>query len=293
MEADVNPVGLTTIGVGNCRREDVLRDNAGDNIADLNPYLNEATAIYRVWKDKSLRDVPYVGFCHYRRFLIFKPLRDRRTMFLGSCSLDTSLYKHLPKFSCSLDDAERVLQDDMIDGVIPVSDPVGLKNGLRAALAKYSYASEKWVNRALELLAAHAPECADFFNDAFGREGSWLYICNTFVMRTPLFEKMCETLFPVILQLTEEWMADPSPKVTPREPGYITEFLVGTYWRYLEEHQQARFIHCRYLLFLTNAHKHWFFIFSRFAYRFFPNWFATVLKMLHYNFVIRRLMPKP
>ena len=43
------------------------KDNAYDNISELNPLLNEMTAVYWFWKNyKPLPD--YVGFNHYRRF---------------------------------------------------------------------------------------------------------------------------------------------------------------------------------------------------------------------------------
>lgn len=42
-------------------------DNTFDNIADLNPYLNELTALYWIWKNT---DYEYVGLFHYSRYLI-------------------------------------------------------------------------------------------------------------------------------------------------------------------------------------------------------------------------------
>ena len=46
------------------------KDNTGENISSLNPYLNENTAIYWVYKHyKEIGNPDMVGFCHYRRFL--------------------------------------------------------------------------------------------------------------------------------------------------------------------------------------------------------------------------------
>jgi SAM-dependent methyltransferase len=49
---------------------DMLRDDAGDTIADRNATFSEMTAIYSVWKNVTGLDC--VGFCHYRRFFDFR-----------------------------------------------------------------------------------------------------------------------------------------------------------------------------------------------------------------------------
>lgn len=41
-------------------------DNSGDNISEKNPYYSEMTAHYWAWK--NLKDLDYVGVCHYRRY---------------------------------------------------------------------------------------------------------------------------------------------------------------------------------------------------------------------------------
>jgi len=45
-------------------------DTNEDNISNLNPYLNEMTSIYTVWKNQGLLppDTEAIGHAHYRRF---------------------------------------------------------------------------------------------------------------------------------------------------------------------------------------------------------------------------------
>lgn len=45
---------------------DMIGDDTGDNISEKNPYYSEMTAHYWIWK--NVKDVEYVGLCHYRRF---------------------------------------------------------------------------------------------------------------------------------------------------------------------------------------------------------------------------------
>ena len=53
------PTGYVDIGVGK------MFEHRGDNINYLNPYLNEVTALYDIWKNTPDE---FIGMCHYRRF---------------------------------------------------------------------------------------------------------------------------------------------------------------------------------------------------------------------------------
>lgn len=67
--------GYADLGVGK------LFQHKGDNINYLNPYINEVTAIYDLWKNS---EDEIVGMCHYRRFFekdgYYLLMRDVETM---------------------------------------------------------------------------------------------------------------------------------------------------------------------------------------------------------------------
>ena len=49
-------------------------DDTGDNISEKNPIYCELTAQYWAWK--NLKDVEYIGLCHYRRYFKTKYTED-------------------------------------------------------------------------------------------------------------------------------------------------------------------------------------------------------------------------
>lgn len=44
----------------------IIGDDTGDNISEKNPFYCELTACYWAWK--NLKNIEYVGLCHYRRY---------------------------------------------------------------------------------------------------------------------------------------------------------------------------------------------------------------------------------
>ena len=61
------PEGYKIIHAGRALGKDLgyLGDDSGENISDLNPYINEMTAIYWIWKHTNHT---IIGLAHYRRF---------------------------------------------------------------------------------------------------------------------------------------------------------------------------------------------------------------------------------
>lgn len=295
-EAEVPlPPGVTVIGVGKNRRTGILHDNEGANIAHLNAHLNEATALWWVWRHPEARPTDYVGFCHYRRFLFFRPMPDRLDTVasrLGRCRLRASLVGCVAHFPCGERDACRLLRRAPVDGILPCSWVFPDTEGLCARLVNTRCASERWIMRALELLKARHPASAPYFERAF-REGRHLYACNMFVVTARRFEEMCATLLPVVVRLEEEWRQEEAQAVTPRESGFLVEFLVGTWWRWLETTGQARFLHAQSLDFVSGGYRLWYLPFCRLVYRLFPERLASLLAKAHLWLVLRGWMAKP
>lgn len=273
VEGENNPFGTNTIGVGACRRPGVLYDDDGENISSLNPCLNEATAMWWAWRHPEIRHADYLGFCHYRRFLWFHPVRDRdgQPDKLRAIRQNPSRIGRFAASALQVSAAAARLRNSGTDGFLPVHWECPLPSLLAWGEAEHAF-SKRWAEALLELVQEREPAFADFFRTAL-ISGRRLYICNLFVVRTALFERLCDTLFPAVLRLAEAWQMEPATWMSAREPGFLTEYLVGSWWRWLEETGQARFEHCQPILLHEGGKYGWKYLLkAHLAYRFYPTW---------------------
>lgn len=114
----------------------ILGDDTGDNISEKNPMYCELTAQYWAWK--NLKNVEYIGLCHYRRYfetritnenidkilgnkydvLLVSPMIERRNMgrhlIMTSCAEDVYLLLYVikNKFPEYYSDTEKYLNDN-------------------------------------------------------------------------------------------------------------------------------------------------------------------------------------
>lgn len=187
------PAGYKELLVGD------LFDGNGVNINDLNPYINEITAMYWLWKNCT-DDI--IGLVHYRRFF----------------TLDNDILTYK--------DAERIINQGerniIIADVYPTEQ--GLYNQLREDL---DYDCEReTLDKYKEYITNLEPRLAGYWD--------WHHLVqrNMFICKKEYIDKYFSWLMPIVIPTTVKFIIEDVDK-TPQKRliGYLLERLFG-FWIY-------------------------------------------------------------
>lgn len=179
-------------------------EKRGDNIAELNPIINEATAMYWIWKnDRS----EWVGINHYRR--VFES------------ELSQSIF-------LQYEEASRLIQ--VYDAVL--AEPVFMRDSVKETL-KREVCKEAFDVSFLVISNIFEQRNAEEF-EAFNKviNGSFMFPCNMIIMKKERYDEYCEWLFPIVFNMIESIQIDSSwDDYSRRIIGFWIERLL-TVWIY-------------------------------------------------------------
>ena len=184
------PEGYKVIHAGKILGDDFgyLGDNTGDNISDLNPYINELTAVYWMWKNTSHT---IIGHCSYRRFFTAseeKPLN----------LIDDQNFSH--EKILTRDEALKLLADcDIVVTRLALHDAPQLEDIKLTVGEDLSKFAATLMRK--HLLRTH-PDYVDAFDYVINSPS--YYECHMFVTRRNIFDTYCKWLFSFILDALDE-----------------------------------------------------------------------------------------
>lgn len=205
-----------------------LRDDAGENISDLNPMYCELTTQYWAWKNV---DAEYYGFCHYRRYFDFSPVRHSENPW-GEIIADRI---------CDETQREYRLDDASIREAVEGYDVITTEfKDLRRFPADYSTPHEHYekapqlniddLDRCMRIVAEMHPDYAEDV-EAYLR-GNTSCFCNMFIMRRGIFQDYCAWLFPILERFLAESDMSRYSREGLRTPGHLAERLLNIYYNH-------------------------------------------------------------
>lgn len=167
-------------------------DNTGENISNKNDAYSEVTAIYWAWK--NLKNVNYVGLCHYRRYFDLNINNDNIENLMRGYDAIFLNYKILPysgatELSHLLTMEEFLIMEDSILELYPE-----YKNSV------YEYFHRK---------------------NVFSQN-------NMFIMRWNDFDRYCQFIFPLFEYIESRTGIYPYARLR-RNIAYIAEGIQGLY----------------------------------------------------------------
>ena len=172
------PDDYITIHAGRKNNEDLgyIGDDTGQSISELNPYLNEMTAAYWIWKNVSH---DYVGLVHYRRFFSNQNSKEFK-----------------PENILTVNEAKDILKDY---DIILAKEEVHLFNSHNYMVNDTGkFIAHIAINLARTILERHFPDYVEAFDYVIS--GTSLFKCNMFITRKYIFDSYCSWLFSFILE---------------------------------------------------------------------------------------------
>ena len=157
-------------------------DNTGDNISVLNPFLDEVTALYWIWRNTHHT---HTGFVHYRRF------------FTGDENQETF-------------DAEKILSAAEILKILDEYDIITKYESLtkrpQRDMIIFSTGQPDLVRIVEEIIRKHIarkqPDYLDAFDDVIS--GIAIFTNGMHIARRNVFDAYCEWLFSFLIDATKE-----------------------------------------------------------------------------------------
>ena len=190
-------------------------DDTGQNISVLNPYLNELTVLYWMWKNSA---TDFIGLAHYRRFLtVPKNFSQEAKDAITEENILTpqAAKKFLEKYD--------IILGDEFFGYFTQTEH--LQNDVGEGLAKSA------ISLTEKMLSVYQPEYLSAFNEIINSCG--FYRCNIFVTRRHVFNAFCSWLFSFILPALKEILTvtnlEELDTKSRRTVGFIAERMLSVW----------------------------------------------------------------
>lgn len=195
-------------GKGNDNDMHIVGDASGDSISELNPLINECTALYWIWKNVDTR---YIGLCHYRRYF--------------SNGLPGGTFD-----SFNIPDGEYIQnvlsKKDIIVAKANFFNYMTVKSQLKNTLCPDAFDEGFKIIRRI-IVEKYSEYVQDF--DNFFERGHYIYPCNMFITSRNNLHAYCSWLFDIIIPAAKEIDVSKYDSYSKRVIGFFAERLF-TLW---------------------------------------------------------------
>ena len=190
------------VQVGNGESLGIIRDNAGDNIAEKNANYCELTAMY--WAYKNLKMYDYIGFDHYRRHFANGYIGTKKSRVAG------------------FKDIEKYLREDVV--LLPKARNYRIETNY----SQYSHAhNEVDLIKTREVIGDLYPEYVKAFDSYMTQTIGHRF--NMMIMSKAIFLDYSKWLFDILFEIEKRLDISTYSDYDKRVFGFISERLLDVY----------------------------------------------------------------
>lgn len=186
-------------------------DDTGDNISAKNPSYCELTAMYWAWK--NLKDIDYIGLCHYRRYFDFK---YSGLNCVNNVSCLPYYMKNIPLNVIDFCKKERAAV---------VVKPHTFFCNMKCWYAICHNSNDMKVLR--NVLEKKYPNYLSAFDKMLSSNKMIAY--NMFICKKNIFDDYCEWLFDILFELERYLFVNNEDNYQKRVFGFLSERLMTVY----------------------------------------------------------------
>lgn len=209
----------------------LIGDNTGENISNLNRYFNEMSAIYWAWKNQGKLSTPdFIGLMHYRRHFDFSESNHNQKTWLPNSTcykfnkIDKKYLKLLDKkYIENLTNKYDIICSKEYDA--KNLDPT--LNNCKERFVKAASSNAIWYEKMEQAIVELHPEYIEEMKNL--QNSTSHYLCNMFVMRKELFDEYCKFTFDVLFKVFEEFKNTKTDVMETRAIGYLAEYLTSIF----------------------------------------------------------------
>lgn len=216
----------------NWMMENMIGDDTGDNISDLNRKFCELTGIYWSWKNYDKLDNPdYIGFMHYCRHFVFYGADVHLFPY------DTISKNYLNRINYSEKQIKNIINDYDFIAV----NPFVPESSIYKQYGDNFFLKTKDLDIALNVLKEKYPEMTNIADEYMADNKGYFY--NMFIMRKNLFFDYCQWIFDILFEVDKKIDYSNYTVLEYRVIGHLAERLTGIYFKYLMEKGNLRYSH--------------------------------------------------
>jgi lipopolysaccharide biosynthesis glycosyltransferase len=209
--------------------QNMIGDNTGENISQINRKFCEITAIYWAWKNYDKLDNPeYIGFQHYRRHFDFSDKEVKA--FPTKYPLFDKSYEE--EINLNNDSIKNIVKD--YDLLIPKKQTVSDydKTVYNHYLNFHNHHIED-LDILLDVIDKDYPHLSKYAKECMNDNSS--YFCNMFIMKKDLFLKYAETTVDILIKTDNRISYENRSYEKMRAIGFLSERMTSIYLKYLQD----------------------------------------------------------